>query len=34
MSAFINSYQTRFINECVRRLFLNFRKDRRKDGKT
>ena len=29
----INFYKNRFINESVRRIFLNSRKERRKDGK-
>ena len=28
ISIHINFYQNRFINECVRRIFLNFRKDK------
>ena len=27
----IHFYQNRFINKCVGRIFLNYRKDRRKD---
>ena len=34
VSIHINFYQNRFINECVRKIFLNSRKDRSKDGKT
>ena len=32
VSIHINVYQNRFINECVRKNFLNSRKDRCKDG--